>query len=431
MTGALDLPSDRAVVVLDDDPTGTQSSSHVPVLLDPDADPAPLLARDDALHILTNTRAVSRSDAVALLTRIRDRVSEACRELGLRPEFVLRGDSTLRGHVFAESDVFAEAHGVLLFVPAFPAGGRTTVDGVHRLELDGVPVPVADTEFARDPVFGYRAHTLPEWVREVGDREGVSLPLDRVRRGPDEVARSLTDAPAGSVVLPDACTDTDLEIISAGLDRARADGRHVVLRCAAPLAAIRSGRAATGFLPRPVAGLHRPRTLVVCGSHTAASGRQLAALSEALQVPARLLDTDDALGDPDAAAGRLAGVLGDDFDRHGLALLASQRERRPEHNQLEHGAAVMTALCSAVERVAGGLEAVISKGGITSADVARRGLGASSATVLGPVLAGIPVWTLPRDDGGTVIYVVVPGNVGDDRTLVDVASALSLPTENP
>lgn len=153
--------SEHTVVVLDDDPTGTQCAADVPVLLDPEADVAAAL--DGAcgpLYVLTNTRAMPRAEAVSLLAGLRDRVTRACARTGRTPEFVLRGDSTLRGHVFAESDVFGAGDGVLLFVPAFPEGGRTTVDGVHRVLIDGRTVPVADTEFAADPVFGYTARTM-------------------------------------------------------------------------------------------------------------------------------------------------------------------------------------------------------------------------------------------------------------------------------
>jgi uncharacterized protein YgbK (DUF1537 family) len=143
-------------VVIDDDPTGTQASAAVSVLLDPAGGPDDLPAGADAVHVLTNTRAIGRDRAVALLEAVQ-------RQFDRRPgvEYVLRGDSTLRGHVFAEADAFGARDGVLLFVPAFPAAGRTTVGGVHRVRVDGEDLVAADTEFARDPVFGYRARTCP------------------------------------------------------------------------------------------------------------------------------------------------------------------------------------------------------------------------------------------------------------------------------
>jgi uncharacterized protein YgbK (DUF1537 family) len=66
---------------------------------------------------------------------------------------------------------------------------------------------------------------------------------------------------------------------------------------------------------------------------------------------------------------------------------------------------------------------VVAKGGITSHDVAVRGLGIRRATVLGQLLPGLvsvlqPVEALPQVVGTP--YVVFAGNVGDETTLAYV-----------
>jgi uncharacterized protein YgbK (DUF1537 family) len=65
----------------------------------------------------------------------------------------------------------------------------------------------------------------------------------------------------------------------------------------------------------------------------------------------------------------------------------------------------------------------VAKGGITSHDVAVRGLGIRRATVLGQVLPGIisvfqPIEAAPEMVGTP--YVVFAGNVGDEQTLAYV-----------
>ena len=72
------------------------------------------------------------------------------------------------------------------------------------------------------------------------------------------------------------------------------------------------------------------------------------------------------------------------------------------------------------------VDVVVAKGGITSAEVARTGIGATSAVVLGQVLPGVSVWRLVARDGREVLYVVVPGNVGGPDTLVRVLDALDV-----
>jgi uncharacterized protein YgbK (DUF1537 family) len=90
----------------------------------------------------------------------------------------------------------------------------------------------------------------------------------------------------------------------------------------------------------------------------------------------------------------------------------------------------MESLTTAVREVAPGVDVVIAKGGITSADVARIGLGARSARVVGQVLAGVSVWDLNASDGHRVLYVVVPGNVGGPETLVSILDAVGYPAPN-
>ncbi|MBZ9709523.1 four-carbon acid sugar kinase family protein [Mesorhizobium sp. ESP7-2] len=71
-------------------------------------------------------------------------------------------DSTLRGHVAAELEAAFKASGrkMLVFAPAFPAAGRTTVSGVQL--VDGVPV--AETAYGRDPVHPARQSRLVDFV---------------------------------------------------------------------------------------------------------------------------------------------------------------------------------------------------------------------------------------------------------------------------
>ena len=64
------------------------------------------------------------------------------------------------------------------------------------------------------------------------------------------------------------------------------------------------------------------------------------------------------------------------------------------------------------------------KGGITSAVVLRRGLGAKAASVIGPVAAGASLWRAHGADG-EVPCVVVPGNVGGASLLADLVSAVT------
>jgi uncharacterized protein YgbK (DUF1537 family) len=86
-----------------------------------------------------------------------------------------------------------------------------------------------------------------------------------------------------------------------------------------------------------------------------------------------------------------------------------------------------TVSSAVVEIVQRSLEArpawVVAKGGITSHDVAVRGLGIRRATVLGQLFPGMVSVLRPEEAAEAAVgipYVVFAGNVGDENALADV-----------
>lgn len=406
---------DRPKVIVDDDPTGTQAVSDVDVILRPGraAFDAFFASGDRSVFVLSNSRALPEDDAASLVGGIARTARDAARAAGRDVTVVLRGDSTLRGHVFAEADAVAPEAPVL-FVPAFLDGGRFTEGGVHRLRTPDGAVPVAETEFARDPVFGYTSPDLAGWVREVGGgrRYAVTVPLAELRRdGPDAVAGALLAAGPNSVVVPDCVTEADVLAIAAGLVRAERRGAAVVVRCAASLAA-----ALAGLSTRPLDRITLPppgRVLVACGSFTAAGTRQLRELGglwdRRVEIPVAATPGDDRW---------LAEEVRDRLGSYGRALLAT--DRSPGHDRVPDAPELlMDTLVATVRRLAAEVDLVVAKGGITSARLATDALRAGGARVLGQIRPGVPVWRL-RTPLGTPSYVVVPGNVGTDDTLRDI-----------
>lgn len=98
------------------------------------------IAKENTLVVNLESRHLCPDDAYA-------RVRQVLRRL--QPKRVYKKtDSALRGNVEAELRAVAdEMQSGLCFVPAFPAMGRTTQGGIHR--VDGVPV--AESVFGRDP----------------------------------------------------------------------------------------------------------------------------------------------------------------------------------------------------------------------------------------------------------------------------------------
>ncbi len=413
-------------VVLDDDPTGTQSAAHVRVLLETSVDLLEESLRDaDSVYVLTNTRAIDEREAVELLRRVRSEAEQAAARLGAHVRFVLRGDSTLRGHVFAESDVFMGPESTMLFVPAFPDGGRTTRGGVHYVAVGGRDVPADETEFAQDPVFPFGTAVLARYVTEKSGRPSRLVALEELRAG--GLAEILADVPPGMVVIPDVETNEDIRVIARAVEDATTlGGASVLVRSASPLAAALAGVESRSLLDTRAPAKVPGSVLLVCGSHTAGATAQLEQVTRIWGEPV-VLDTDAALADPIQAGIALAARAAPMLRRGGFAAITSARSRSGEHNTLDHGGRVMDALTKAVRELLPLADAVVSKGGITSADTARRGMGARSAVVEGQVLPGVSLWTLTARDRRQRTYAVVPGNVGDADTLVTVLDALGTP----
>ena len=124
-------------VVLDDDPTGTQTVHGIPVLTDW-SDPAlldsVLDARPPAVFLLTKIRSVDEHRARLITSRAVGCISEAARRARVEPTFISRSDSTLRGHFPADLESIEQALGRSFpwaVAPFLEGTGRYTIDGVH------------------------------------------------------------------------------------------------------------------------------------------------------------------------------------------------------------------------------------------------------------------------------------------------------------
>ena len=429
-----DLAPRPPVVVLDDDPTGTQAVANVPVLLEWD----PRLIAESvsngaaALHLLTNSRAFPPERAYAIT---RGAAEAAVAAFG-RPRIAMRGDSTLRAHLVEEYRAVSDAAfrgrtPPLLLVPALPHAGRITVDGVHLLERDGHRTPLHETEYATDPGFAYADARLVAWAEErsagfFAASAGSEVHLEQLRsEGPAAVTAALLAlAAAGSpaVCVPDAETLADLETVAEGLRAAEEAGAEVLVRCAPTFAGVYAGTLAQGHVQPPSDG--RP-LLVVCGSWMPSTTRQLATLLAGH--PGTLVETDvEALAsdEPEGEIDRGARAASDRLASGGLAVVATSRKPPAATWNFEAGQRVALNLARVAARVEPRPAVVLAKGGITSHVTARVGLDARRGTVLGPLVDGVALWRLETGAGRPVSYVVFPGNVGSDGTLLDVVDLM-------
>jgi uncharacterized protein YgbK (DUF1537 family) len=434
------IRSGTKLAVIDDDPTGTQTVHGVQVFMDWSvASFRGALSRPEPLFFVsTNSRSLPRAEAEALAREVSGNLRAAASETQARFVIASRSDSTLRGHFPAEVDALAAelsepVDGVVL-VPAFFDAGRYTIDNTHWVDVEGQLVPAHETEFARDPDFGFTHGDLREWVQEktagrVRAHQVICISLEDIRGGgPDTVALILSEARGFVPVVANAACDEDLEVLALGVQAAEEQGKKLLYRTSASFVKVRAGMEDKPLLTRREMRPGAGPGLIIVGSYVERTSRQVQRLIDsasvlAVEISVPLLLATHTRAEEITRARRAVnrGLAGGK-----TVLVFTTRERQLSDDFLAAGRSIMAALCEVVRGLEERPGFLIAKGGITSIALARDALGCREATVLGQVLKGVPVWRLGAGSRWSDIhYVVFPGNVGDENTLLNVVTAFS------
>lgn len=427
------------IVVLDDDPTGSQTV-HGCLLLtrwDPATLREALADTSPLFFVLTNTRGMDAPRAAAVTREVCRNLKDALAGSESTPILVSRSDSTLRGHYPVETDVIAEELGPFdahFLVPAFFEGGRITRESVHYVRMDGREVPAHETEFARDSVFGYGTSYLPDYIEEktrgrIPAMHVHRFLLDDVRSG---VYPRLMALHGNACAVVDAERPDDLTRFADDLRAAVGQGKRFLFRSAASLLT-----ALAALPPQPVAPeamsiyvRGRRAGAVLVGSHVSKTTRQLGRLLRLpgiapIEVDVERLGTD--------SSALLAEIIERTSRAHAreqtTAVYTSRTEKAFPDRQarLAFGETVSAFLMDIVRSLPETLGFLVSKGGITSNDVLTHGLALRTARVLGQILPGCSVVRCPADHPRfpDLPVVVFPGNVGDDEALATVYRRLT------
>jgi uncharacterized protein YgbK (DUF1537 family) len=363
-------------------------------------------AAADVIVVNTQTRHAAGAAARAAVTAAIDAVP------GVRL-VVKRVDTTLRGNIGAELEAALAAvrrrrpQTRALFVPAFPAAGRTTVGGIHL--VDGVPV--AETEAARDPFGPVTTSRVATLLAAQTRLRTAEVALDVTAAGPDALAGALADVDA-DIVVCDAITAAHLNALA---DAAAAAGDWLSAD-SGPFGAALAGALGIGGTPEPV--------VVIAGSVTERTRVQLAETEQVLG--ARYVDVTPADLDPAALHGRLAALLDGDGDRD-VAIAGIRMLSRP----------VDAALATEIPRVFGEATRRIlgshRVGGVyaTGGDVSAALVGALGAEGFVVETEVQPLAVAGRLVGGPyegLPFAAKGGLIGDVRAAVDCVEHLRLVT---
>lgn len=362
----------RRVGLVADDLTGATDSA-VPfadagwsahVLRGP-AGPEVADGRPAVLAVVTGTRPLA-DDAAARRTAaaVRDLVARGCDRLYLKIDSTVRG--AVAGQVRGALHAWAQAHpgAAAALCPAFPAHGRTVVEG--RVLVGGLPV--ARSAAAADPVTPVADSRLDHLVPG-------ALPAIPAALGPEH---------AGAVAILDAATDTDLDAIAARLD---ALGPAWLAVGSAGLAGALARRWSRGPVPAGTAAAPAERILVgVSSLHPVAQGAARRLRGAPTGSSVYLLTTPAARGDA-------AAVAADFGDR-----VAEEVARTP-------------------------YDALVLVGGDGAAAALDR-IGATAVAVHAALLPGVPVGAVVGGPAHGVRVVTTSGGFGDADSLLHIVRRL-------
>ncbi len=433
--------SSKKIVVLDDDPTGTQTVHDVPVLTEHSVEALRREMADDfpIFYILVNSRGLPVDRARTLNAKIAGNLVQASRRTNKDFVLISRSDSTLRGHYPAEIDSIAEAANLdydgLIFTPFFLEGGRYTLNNIHYVVEGEWLTPVGQTAFAQDPAFSFQESDIPRHIEEktassIKSNDVTMVALDDVRSGgPARVSEILSQVTNRTVVGVNAVSMRDIEVFVLGL--LKTEGKRFIFRTAASLLRALLGQEDRPLLTASEIGADgEGGGLTIVGSYVPRTTGQLNHLLKngavtGIEVNVRnLLNQSQRSIEIRSIQDKISDLLSDGRD----VVAYTSRELiagKSAEDSLTIGNTVSQALVEIASSLNVRPKYLIAKGGNTSSQIATEALGVRRAWALGQVYPGVPVWRLGQESKyEDMAYVVFPGNVGGDDALTQVVNTL-------
>ncbi|QLE50246.1 four-carbon acid sugar kinase family protein [Nostoc sp. C057] len=431
------------IIVLDDDPTGSQTVHSCLLLMHWDVDTLRSGLQDNSpiFFVLTNTRSLTPESATSVTKEVCQNLKIALSAEGIDDFLIVsRSDSTLRGHYPIETDAIAQELGPFdahFLVPAFFEGGRITRDSVHYLMIGGVLTPVHETEFARDSVFSYHHSYLPKYVEEKTQGRISAETVERflladIRAGSLERLLQLS---GNQCAVVDGETQDDLNRFAVDILAAASQGKRFLFRSGASILT-----ALAALPPQPIAAENMAQYVrqgkpgaVIVGSHVKKTTQQLEALLQIEGTVGIEVNVARLLDDANQSAVLLTEIKESTQAAHEVGKTPVVYTSRQElsfkdvNTRLEFGTKVSSLLMDIVRGLPSDIGFLISKGGITSNDVLSTGLTLTSARLLGQILAGCSMVLTPSDHPQfpNLPVVLFPGNVGDADALGTVYQRLT------
>jgi len=215
------------------------------------------------LVVNVNTRGIDAESATRLIKRVVDNTAPGRR-------LAKRIDTTLRGHLFAETACLLESRpaSVALVVPAYPASGRTTIGGYQLMHGS----LLERTEVAKDPIWPISTSYVPNYFQ--GKYPLSLLPIEPVEKGVAQTVKVLAKKAAGSrIIIADAQTGADIEVIA-----------EAAASLEIPFIPVDPGPFTAAYVYHTLVPEHKKTALAIIGSTSNVTKQQLEYLEGKIEV---------------------------------------------------------------------------------------------------------------------------------------------------
>lgn len=429
------------IIVIDDDPTGSQTVHSCLLLLRWDVEtlrqglrhPAPIF------FILANTRSMVEAEAIATVREICHHLKTALALEQIEHYLLVsRSDSTLRGHFPAETEAIAAEFGefdACFHAPAFFEGGRITLEGTHYIRDHDQLTPVHTTEFAQDRVFGFQHSFLPAYIEEKtqGAIAASSVQILDQTLSDTALQQYLLQLQHNQQVVLNATHQSDFDRLTPLLYHAANQGKKFLFRSAASLLT-----SLAHLDPPPPFNLHksdRPGIIFV-GSHVRKTTDQLTALLQLDTVQGIEIDVHRCQqdGDRQLLIADITPQIHQAFQQQQTPVLYTSRTFHSQANlnqQITFGNHISRFFQEIVTDLPPNLSFIISKGGNTTNLLLSQGLKLQKVNLLGQITAGCCLVQTPshHPQCPQLPIVLFPGNVGDRQTLKTLYQQLQFPPQ--
>ena len=443
------------IIIIDDDPTGSQTVNDCNLILRWDYETLLKGLKDSSnlLFILANTRSLSKEDVKIRLKEICSALREIINNSSFAEEdfvFISRGDSTLRGHNFVEPDIINELLGpfdATFYIPAFIEGNRTTVNGNHFVDN----IPINETIFSKDKIFGFNTSNIKELICEQSNYQLDFNNIENIfikdfealeTNQPSKLFMQIEKLKNNKKVIVDIMDYSQLDKFSS-IVRSLLKKKKFLFRSAASFISSLSNVKRTqkdhiyfSQLRRKNDNGKAMKGLIVVGSYVELTTRQLnkvleISLCKPIEINVFKLYEFFKIGDNlnlNSLKKLIMNAIRQNLIRESIPVLYTSRKTifPTDKNDLIQFQLFLSAfIAEIVSAIKNEIGYLISKGGITTNTIISEGLEADSVYLEGQILPGISLVTFNLlKQKGKLPIVTFPGNIGNKMSLVKALEIL-------